>query len=64
MDKKIVLITFGILIDFNLSYTNKASCQQAKQPIETDSVVADTIVELDQMSPYWYDKDQSEVTFS
>ena len=64
MDKKIVLITFGILIAFNLSYTNKASCQQAKQPIETDSVVADTIVELDQMSPYWYDKDQSEVTFS
>ena len=58
MDKKIVLITFGILIAFNLSYTNKASCQQAKQPIETDSVVADTIVELDQMSPYWYDKEQ------
>ena len=64
MDKRIVLITIAGLIMANLSCTNKKSIQQEKQPIEADSVAADSIMELDPMSPYWYDKDQAEVTFS
>ena len=51
MDKKIVLITLGSLIAFNLSCTNKPSGQQGKQPIEADSLAADTITKLDPMSP-------------
>ena len=64
MDKRIVLITIVGLIMTNLSCTNKRSGQQEKQPIETDSVAADTVVELDPMSPYRYDKDQTDVSFS
>ena len=64
MDKRIVLITIAGLIIANLSCSNKKSGQQEKQPIETDSVGTDSVVELDLMSPYWYDKDQIEVTFS
>ena len=64
MDKRIVLITIAGLIIANLSCTNKKSCQQEKQPIEADSVAADSVMELDPMSPYWYGKDQAKVTFS
>ena len=64
MEKRIVLVTIAGLIAANLSCTNKTSGQQGEQPIEADSVAADTVVELDPMSPYWYDKDQTEVTFS
>jgi hypothetical protein len=64
MDKRIVLITIVGLIAVNLSCTNKTSGQQGKLQKEADSVAADTVVELDPMSPYWYDKDQTEVTFS
>lgn len=64
MDKRIALITIVGLIMTNLSCTNKRSGQQEKQPIETDSVAAYTVVELDPMSPYRYDKDQTDVVFS
>ena len=64
MDKRILLITIAGLIMANLSCTNKKSDQQEKQPIESDSLAADTVTKLDPMSPYWYDKDQKEVTFS
>lgn len=52
------------LIVVNQSCTNKKSGQTGKQSIKTDSVAGDSVVELDQMSPYWYDKDQTEVAFS
>ena len=64
MDKRIVLITIAELIATTLSCTNKTTGQQGKQQIETDTVAIDSVVELDSMSPYWYDKDQTEVTFS
>lgn len=64
MNKRIVLITIAGLLMANLSCTNKASTKQGQQTTESDSVAADTIAELDPMSPYWYDKDQTEVTFS
>ena len=48
----------------NLSCTNKKSIRREKQPIEADSVAANSVMELDPMSPYWYDKDQAKVTFS
>ena len=64
MNKRIVLITIAGLIMANLSCTNKTSDQQEKQLIEVDSVASDTVLELDPMSPYWYDKDQTEVAFS
>ncbi len=38
---------------------------QQEQIAKTDSLVPkDSVVELDPMSPYWYDEDQTEVTFS
>ena len=52
MDKRIVLLTIAGLIAANLSCTNKTSGQQGEQPIEADNVAADTVVELDPMSPY------------
>ena len=64
MDKRIVLITIAGLIATTLSCTNKTSDQQGEQQIEADTVASDTVLELDPMSPYWYDKDQTEVTFS
>ena len=63
MDKKIVLITIVGLITLILSCTNKTGGQQS-QSIDVDSVAADSTVELDSLSPYWYDKDQTEVIFS
>ena len=59
MDKKIVLITIVGLITLILSCTNKTGGQQ-----DVDSVAADSTVELDSLSPYWYNKDQTEVIFS
>ena len=64
MDKRIVLITIAGLIATTLSCTNKAGTKQGQLPIETDSVVTDSVVELEPTSPYWYDKDQTEVSFS
>ena len=70
MNKKIVLITIAGLIVVNMSCTNKTSGQHREQSIieadsvTADSVAVDSVVELDPMSPYWYDTDQSEVTFS
>lgn len=64
MDKRIVLITIAGLIATTLSCTNKTSGQQGELQIESDTVDSDTVAELDPMSPYWYDKDQTEVTFS
>ena len=64
MNKRIILITIAGLLITNLSCTNKTCTKQGQQPIEADSVVADSVVELDPTSPYWYDKDQTEVTFS
>ena len=64
MNKRIVLITIAGLLMTNLSCTNKASTKQGQQSTEADSVANDTVAELDPMSPYWYDKDQTEVTFS
>ena len=63
MDKKIVLITIVGLITIILSCTNKTGGQQS-QSIDVDSVAADSTVELDSLSPYWYNKDQTEVIFS
>ena len=48
----------------NLSCSNKASTKQVQQSTEPDSVATDSVVELDPMSPYWYDKDLTDVTFS
>ena len=43
----------------------KDSQKQPSSEVKNDTVVSnDSIVELDPMSPYWYDKDQTEVTFS
>ena len=64
MNKRIVLITIAGLLMTNLSCTNKANTKQGQQSTEADSVATDTVAELDPMSPYWYDKDQTEVTFS
>jgi hypothetical protein len=64
MNKKIVLIAFVGLIIVNLSCTNKNGLQQKQQSLEADSLSSDSIVELDPMSPYFYDKDQTEVFFS
>ena len=63
MDKRIVLITIAGLLATNLSCTNKAGTKQGQLPTGADSVVVDS-VGLDPTSPYWYDKDQTEVTFS
>lgn len=63
MDKKIVLIAFIGLITVNQSCTNKMGGQQP-QSTDFDSVAADSTAELDSLSPYWYDKNQTEVIFS
>jgi hypothetical protein len=63
MDKKIVLIAFIGLITVNQSCTNKTGGQQP-QSTDFDSVAADSTAELDSLSPYWYDKNQTEVIFS
>ena len=47
----------------NLSCTNNKRGQQPRS-IDDDSVTVDSTAELDPMSPYWYDKDQTEVIFS
>lgn len=64
MDKRIVLITIAGLLMTNLSCTNNTRTKQGQQTTESDSVAIDSVVELDPMSPYWYDKDQTEVAFS
>lgn len=46
MNKKIVLIAFAGLIAANLSCTNKPSGQKEQQPKGTDSVTADSVVEV------------------
>ena len=63
MNKRIVLITIAGLLVTSFSCTKKAGIKQGQQPTEADSLVVD-FVGLDPMSPYWYDKDQAEVTFS
>ncbi len=62
MDKKIVLTAIVGLITLNQSCTNKTGGKQSQSTI-VDSVLADT-VELDSLCAYWYDKDQTDVTFS
>ena len=50
-----------------ISCNNRTKDSQKKpsSEVKNDTVVSnDSIVELDPMSPYWYDKDQTEVTFS
>ena len=51
MDKRIVLITIAGLIMANLSCTNKKSIQQEKQPIEADSMAADSIIPNRSLGP-------------
>ena len=58
-----VLIFFLGLITINQSCTNKTGGQQ-QQSIDVDSISDDSTAELDSLSPYWYDKDQTEVIFS
>lgn len=62
MDKKVILMIVGLIV-VNLSCTNNKRVQQPRS-IDDDSVTVDSTAELDPMSPYWYDKDQTEVTFS
>ena len=46
MDKRIILITITGLIVANLSCTHRPSGQQVQQPIETNSVTADTTADV------------------
>lgn len=63
MRRSLNMIIVGIVMVVS-SCSSRVGGQQ-KQIAETDSIVReDSVKELDPMSPYWYDKDQAEVTFS
>ena len=43
----------------------KESQKQPLSEVKDDTIVPDdSAVDIDSMSPYWYDKDQEDVTFS